>query len=98
MDRVLQNLGLCKRADKLVSGEGIVLDKIKTNTTTLVFLASDAGKNTNKRVTDKANSYEVEVINTYTTEELNQAIGTNNRKVIAITDSNFVKLIKKHQD
>lgn len=98
MNKALQNLGLCKRANKLVSGEEQVLERIKANKTTLVFLASDAGKNTTKRVKDKASTYEIEVIDHYTTDELNQAIGTKNRKVIAITDQNFVKLIKKQQD
>jgi len=98
MNKALQNLGLCKRANKLISGEEQVLERIKKNTTSLVLLASDAGNNTKKRVTDKASTYHVEIINIYTTDELNQAIGTKNRKVIAITDSNFVKLIKKQQD
>lgn len=98
MNKALQNLGLCKRANKLVSGEEQVLEKIKTNKTDLVFLASDAGTNTTKRITDKAKTYEVEVNHTFSTDELNQAIGTKNRKVVAITDHNFTKLIKKHLD
>jgi ribosomal protein L7Ae-like RNA K-turn-binding protein len=92
-EKVLQNLGLCKRANKLVSGEEHVLEKIKTNKAVIVFLANDAAKNTTKRVTDKANTYQVTLNTDFNTEELNKAIGTENRKVIAITDKNFSKMI-----
>ncbi len=91
-ENVLQNLGLCKKANKLVSGEELVLAKIKTKKASLVFLASDAGKNTTKRITDKSKFYGVLVINEFNTTELNTAIGTENRKVIAITNKNFSRM------
>ena len=47
--RVLQNLGLCKKAKRLVSGEEFVLEQIKTSRAYIVFLANDAGKNTTKK-------------------------------------------------
>jgi len=90
---VLQGLGLCKRANKLVSGEELVLAKIKTKKASLVFLASDAGVNTTKRITDKSLFYGVLVINDFNTVELNTAIGTENRKVLAITNKSFSKMI-----
>ncbi|XMB71959.1 ribosomal L7Ae/L30e/S12e/Gadd45 family protein [Mycoplasmatota bacterium WC30] len=92
-NRVLQNLGLCKKAKKLVSGEEFVLEQIKTNKAYIVFLANDAGKNTTKRITDKSSFYEVRLNTDFSTEELNKAIGTENRKVIAITDKNFSKMV-----
>ena len=92
--KVIQSLGLCKRANKLVSGETGVLDRIRKQTVYLVFLASDAKKNTTKRIRDKSSFYKVKLIDSFTTEELNRAIGTNNRKVIGITDRNFTKMIE----
>ena len=91
--QVLQNLGLCKRANKIVSGEEQVLESIRNNKAYLVFLASDAAKNTTKSITDKSNFYGVHLNAMFTSEELNKAIGTNNRKVIAVTDKNFSKMI-----
>ncbi len=92
-NRVLQNLGLCKKAKKLVSGEEFVLEQIKSNKAYIVFLANDAGKNTTKRITDKSSFYEVRLSTDFSTDELNKAIGTENRKVIAITDKNFSKMV-----
>ncbi len=91
--KVLQNLGLCKRANKLVSGEEQVLNSIRNNKAHIVFLAKDAAKNTTKSITDKSNFYGVFLNTEYTSDEINQAIGTKNRKVIAITDKNFSKMI-----
>ena len=36
-------IGLCQKAKRLVSGEMFALEKIKSNQAKLVFLASDAG-------------------------------------------------------
>lgn len=96
--RVLEYLGLCKRANKIVSGEAQVLEYIRTNKVKLVFLASDAMINTTKRITDKTSFYHVPLNHDFTTEELNKAIGTNNRKVIGITDPNFTKMIFSQLD
>jgi len=93
-EQVLNLIGLCQKAKKLVSGEAFALEKIKSKQAKLVFLASDAGFNTNKRVRDKSLFYEVEVIDSFTTEELNKAIGKNNRKVIAILDKGFAEKMR----
>lgn len=98
MSKILQSLGLCKRANKLVSGETFVLEKIKSGEAKLVFLASDAGPNTSKRMMDKSKFYQVKLIHTFTTDELSTAIGKRNRKAIAITDKNFAVLLLKQLD
>ena len=96
--RVLQNLGLCKRANKIVSGEEQVLENIRSNKAEIVFLASDAGKNTTKKITDKSSFYNVRLNTSFSTEELNQAIGKENRKVIAVNDKNFAKILISQLD
>lgn len=98
MSKVLQSLGLCKRANKLVSGESFVLEKIKSGEAKLVFLASDAGPNTTKRISDKSKYYKVELVHQFSTDELNTAIGKTNRKAIAILDKKFATLILKQLD
>lgn len=98
MNSVMNILGLCKRANRLVSGEEIVLERIKTNKVYIVFLASDAGKNTTKRITDKTNYYKIRLVNQFSTEELNKAIGTQNRKVVGVSDKKFTNLITNKLD
>ncbi|MGD9963732.1 MAG: YlxQ-related RNA-binding protein [Candidatus Izemoplasmatales bacterium] len=93
-EKTLSFLGLCQKAKKLVSGEAFSLEKIKNKEAQLVFLASDAGVNTTKRIKDKSLFYEIEVIEDFTTEELSKAIGKNNRKVIAILDKGFARQMK----
>lgn len=92
-DKILSILGLCQRARQLVSGEEMSLDLIKKNKAKLVILASDAGINTTKRVSDKAKTYNTQVIDAFTSDELNKAIGKINRKVITIKDYGFAKKI-----
>jgi ribosomal protein L7Ae-like RNA K-turn-binding protein len=94
-DKVLNLLGLCQRAKLLVSGEMFTLEKIKSNKAKLVFLASDAGPNTSKRIRDKALYYHVDIIDSFNSEELSQAIGKKNRMALAIIDIGFVKKIKQ---
>ena len=91
--KVLGLLGLAMKAKKLVTGEEFVLEKIRDKTAKLVFLASDVGPNTKKRIHDKASFYEIEIIDDFTSEELSQAIGKINRKTIALLDSGFARSI-----
>ena len=93
-EQVLNLLGLCQRARKLVSGELFSLEKIKSKEAKLVFLASDAGVNTQKRVRDKASFYEIPIFDELSTDELSKAIGKSNRKVVAVIDKGFAEKMK----
>ncbi|MDQ7895349.1 ribosomal L7Ae/L30e/S12e/Gadd45 family protein [Lactiplantibacillus plantarum] len=86
----LNLLGLSRRASKQIAGEGLALAAIRNQTAELVFIASDAGPTTAKKFHDKAQSYDVPVIDTFTKAELNTATG-NKRTVYAITDAGFAK-------
>ena len=95
MHKILQLLGLAFRAKKVISGEDFCVDAIRKNEAKYVFLASDAGVNTTKKITDKATYYNVTLDTSFTSKELSDAIGKTNRMVIAITDSGFAKKIKE---
>lgn len=95
MNRILQILGLAMRAGKVVSGEEQVLQTVRSGKAQLVFLAKDVAKNTEKRINDKASSYQVPVFRYGTRAELGQAIGKPERVVIAVTDAGFVRTIQK---
>ena len=95
MDKILSNIGLCNRARGLVVGTDIVLDNVRAGKVKLVFLANDASLNTQKKVQDKCNYYGVEVIKSYSSEELSLAVGKENKMVIGITNESFLKILKK---
>ena len=90
-DKILNLLGLATRARQITLGAEFVIKSITTSPTALVFLATDAGENLTKKINDKAKTYNVEVINTYTSSELSKAMGKENRKVVLVTDKGFIK-------
>lgn len=95
MDNRLNTLGLCSKARKIVTGEDLVLESIRSKKAKLVFLANDAGVNTTKSIKDKSAFYNVAVDESFNTMELSRAVGANNRKVVAILDEGFAKILKK---
>lgn len=95
MDNILNNLGLCNKAGGIISGETLVTEGIVNKKVCYVFLATNAGANTKKKILDKSRTYGVEVNESFTSIELSNAIGRENRMVIGITKSNFLKILKK---
>ena len=93
-DNTLNLLGLTQRAGKLVSGETFVLEKIKSKEAKLVFVASNASLNTSRRLKQKAWFYEIDVIDSFTSEELSNSIGKVSRKTIAVLDKGFAEKMK----
>ncbi len=95
MDKRLNNLGLCQRANGLISGEENVISAIQANKIYYLFLANDASENTKKKITDKAKYYQIELDDSYSSSELSKAIGKENRMIIGITNKGFLKILKK---
>lgn len=87
-------LGLAYRAKKTVIGTDYVVDAMRKSQVFLVLLASDAGDNTKKKISDKAKTFQVEVNDKYSTEELSNAMGKQNVKVVGIKDKGFSELLK----
>ena len=95
MHQLLSLLGLAMRANKVITGEDFCVDGIRKNEIKYVFLASDAGVNTTKKITDKTTYYKVPLCTDFTSKELSTAIGKNNRMVVGIKDIGFAKKIKE---
>ena len=95
-EKVLHLLGLCMRARMLVLGEENVMNSLKQKKYNLVFLASDAGENIKKKVKDKANTYNAELVDQFSSKELSKAIGKENRKVILVQDKGFINTFNKY--
>lgn len=95
MHKVLKLLGLAKRAGKLVVGTDAVISKLQANKLDLIFVASDASIATIDKIEKKAFYYNVPIIKSFTSLEINHCIGANNNKVLGIIDKGFAKAIEK---
>ena len=85
MNRMLNMLGLCMRAGKLISGEKACVQAVRAGGACAVVLDRAAAKNAVKAVSDACAFHEVPLI--YAPEhELGDAIGKPGRMVAAITD------------
>lgn len=88
--QVLQLLGLVRRANRLTTGESLVLNEIRQQTVQFVFIAIDTGASTMKKFTDKCHYYQVAYCRDFSRQEISQAIGQA-RSIVAINDSGFAK-------
>jgi ribosomal protein L7Ae-like RNA K-turn-binding protein len=95
MDKFLKLLGLAMRAGRVVSGEAQVVEEIRAGNAHLVVLATDAAKNSEKKIIDKCVHYGVPLIRHGTREELGRAIGKEERVTIAVLDAGFAKSLSK---
>ena len=91
--KMLQFLGLCQRAGKLSSGETGALSAIKDGSAELIIVAENASDNTKKKFSDSAAHYDKKLVIYGDKFELGNAIGKNERSVIAIQDCGFAKKI-----
>ncbi|EOT46949.1 MULTISPECIES: YlxQ-related RNA-binding protein [Enterococcus] len=87
-------LGLAMRAGKIISGEELVLRDIRQQKVPLVFVASDASQNTQKKIKDKGKFYHATVLDSFTADEIIQSIGKP-RMVVGVVDHGFARRIKE---
>lgn len=93
--KVLNLIGLAMRARKVNTGVDIVIGAIQAKRTELIFIANDSSSETIKKLTDKCSFYGIKYNLEFSTEELNQAVGKNNIKVVSINDNGFKENIQK---
>ncbi len=96
-DNFLNNLGLAKKANAILSGEMLFKNLAKVK---LLILATDASEKTKERVYKKAHFYELKVVEKYSSHDLSSAIALRNRMVIGITNHDFSKMlsVKEKED
>ena len=92
MKRMLNMLGLCMRAGKIISGEKACVQAVRMGGACAVVLDSAAAKNAVKSVTDACTYHEVPLV-TAPADELGYAIGKSGRMVAAITDPSMADRI-----
>jgi len=86
-------IGLARRARKVTIGTELTIEKLRRGEVYVIILATDASENTQKKVYDKAKTYACEVVSEHTSDELSNAIGKHDIKVIGITDRGFSQLL-----
>ena len=92
MKRMLNMLGLCMRAGRIISGEKACVQAVRAGGACAVVLDRAAAKNAVKAVSDACAFYQVPLV--YAPEnELGDAIGKPGRMVAAITDPSMADRI-----
>jgi len=93
--KVLNYLGLARRANKLLSGGDAVLRNIKYKKAKIVFVAKDAALNTIEKFKKKCHNRKILFINDFTSDELSKAVGKPHCVVLSILDSGFSDVINR---
>lgn len=93
--KLLNLLGLARRARKLETGEDMVLKAIRNGKVQLVFFAQDGGNSTKKKFTNKTQSYNVAFSTMLTRQEIADATGMA-RSLVAVADRGFAKKMKEY--
>lgn len=93
IDKVLSQLGLARKADRLVSGEFMTEKALTEGGAFLVIIAKDASDNTKKHFNDMCNFRNIPYVLYGTKTELGKCIGCEVRASIAVTDEGFAKSI-----
>lgn len=88
-------LGLAQKAGKVASGDFAVRSALKSGKAKLLVVATDAAPNSKKDMHYLAEVAGVTVVELLTRDELGFAIGKAKRTALAITDTNFAKMINK---
>ena len=95
MDKVLQMIGMAKRAGKVSTGEFICDKMIKSKESKLIIIASDISEKSRKAVTDSCKYYNVEFIEYADKEQLGKITGNGERAVVSVNDNGFAAAIKE---
>ena len=82
-NQVINFLGLCMRAGRIISGQEACVDLARKEEAALVLIDAAASENTRKRITDACHSHNVPLYE-ISEGELGRAIGKNGRMMVAL--------------
>ena len=92
-NQVINFLGLCMRAGRVISGQEACVDLARQEEAALVLMDAAASENTRKRITDACHSHSVPLYE-LSADMLGNAIGKRGRMVVAMkTDGMAQKLL-----
>lgn len=95
MDKLLQMIGMAKRAGKTVTGGFLAEKAIKSGESKLIVVSKDISEESRKSVTDACKYYKVKYIEYADREQLGKITGGGERTVISINDYRFAEAILK---
>jgi ribosomal protein L7Ae-like RNA K-turn-binding protein len=94
--KLMSLLSLSQKAGKLISGEELCEKALKNGGARLVIVAEDASDNTKTKFSQKTFYYKIPFYTAFTKEELNHAIGKQNRATVAVSDGGFAKSMEEY--
>lgn len=97
-DNVLRAIGLAARAGKVVSGEFMTENTVKSGSAALVVIAQDVSENTRKKFRNMCEFYEVPIREYADKDALGHSIGKEFRASLAVTDEGLAQAILKKMD
>lgn len=98
IDNVLRMLGLATKAGKLVSGEFMTENAVKSHEACVVIIATDVSENTRKKFRNMCEYHNVELREYSDKNALGHAIGKEFRASLAVTDKGLAEAIMKKMD
>lgn len=87
-DKIKGMMGLAKRAGKLIGGQELVLEAIRSGKAEIVIITTDASDNTKKMFRDKCDYYHVPIFEYAEKTDFGNAS-------MAVCDENFAGALKK---
>jgi ribosomal protein L7Ae-like RNA K-turn-binding protein len=94
--KLLSLLSLSQKAGKLISGESQCERSLRAGTAKLLIVCEDASDNTKSKFNKKTFYYKTPFYIILTKDELNNAIGKQNRATIAVADNGFAKSMEEN--
>lgn len=96
MDKILNMLGLMRRANAIQIGETNTGSAVRAGKGKLLVLAADASDNAKSRAQGFARGRNVTTVSLpYTKEEISAAVGLNGCSMAAVTDLGFANALMK---
>ncbi len=85
------------RKGDVIIGASRVIEAIQKGHSLYVFMASETGKNTQKKIRDKTKTYTLPLDESFSGDALSKAVGQTNIKVIATPPSALMESIEPKQ-
>jgi ribosomal protein L7Ae-like RNA K-turn-binding protein len=95
MDKVLQMIGMAKRAGKIVTGGFLSEKAVKSRESSLIIIASDISDESRKAIVYSCKYYNVDYIEYADKEQLGKITGGGVRAVVSVNDRGFAAAVLK---
>lgn len=92
-DRILNLLGLCRRAGRMKIGCDTVIESMENGDAKLVLMAADISENTKKKIISAADGVKYEIL-IYPKDELSFALGKT-CAVLSVEDEGFANKLSE---